>query len=93
MIQNMTRPQVTLAGSSSSFSTATVFPIQHQSQLSPGDMANLVFGCVASLLGILTLWGTFWLGRLQALRVVGDGAFLGKCCDESTDQTANRQKL
>ena len=93
LIQNMTQSQATLAGSSPSFSTATAFPIQHQSQLSPSDKANLVFGCVASVLGILTLWGTFWLGRLQALREAGDGASLGSYCDESTDQITNRQKL
>lgn len=77
LIPNMTQPQATtLASRISSFSTATSSPIQHQqSQLSSGDAANLVFGCVASVLGILTLWGTFWLSGRRALllRVVENG--------------------
>ena len=37
--------------------------VQDQSGWSPGDVATVVFGCIASVLGVLTLWAMFWLGR------------------------------
>ena len=30
---------------------------------SPGDIGTVLFGCIGLVLGILTLWLTFWLGR------------------------------
>ena len=37
--------------------------LQNQSRWSPSDVGTVVFGCIGSILGILTLWLTFWLGR------------------------------
>ncbi len=36
---------------------------QSQSRWSPSDVGTVVFGCIGSILGILTLWLTLWLGR------------------------------
>ena len=36
---------------------------QSQPRWSPSDVGTIVFGCIGSILGILTLWLTFWLGR------------------------------
>lgn len=34
-----------------------------QPQWSPGDISTVVFGCIASILGVLALYLTLWLGR------------------------------
>lgn len=38
------------------------FPTPGQPQWSPGDISTVVFGCIASILGILTLYLMIWLG-------------------------------
>lgn len=70
---NMTRPHAALARRDTSFPTATPVPSSHNPQWGPSDISTLVFGCIASVLGVLTLWATFWLGRRRALRIVRDG--------------------
>ncbi|KAF6228544.1 hypothetical protein HO173_011846 [Letharia columbiana] len=72
LAQKTTQLHGALARRNTSFSTATPFPFPTKSQWSPGDISTLVFGCIASVLGVLTLWATFWLGRRRALRVVGN---------------------
>ena len=39
------------------------FPTESQPQWSPGDIGTVVFGCIASILGVLALYLTLWLGR------------------------------
>lgn len=68
----------TLARRNTSLSTAAPLSFPNQSQWSPGDIGTLVFGCIASVLGTLTLWVTFWLGRRHTLRVSENGMYLGK---------------
>ena len=68
----------TLARRNTPLSTAAPVSFPNQSQWSPGDIGTLVFGCIASVLGILTLWTTFWLGRRYTLRVSENGLYLGK---------------
>ena len=34
-----------------------------QPQWSPGDISTVIFGCIASILGVLALYLTLWLGR------------------------------
>ena len=46
-----------------SSSPNSVSKFQIQSAWSPSDVGTVVFGCIGSVLGILTLWLTFWLGR------------------------------
>ena len=73
---NMTQLHVTAKSSSSSLSTATLFPFPPSPQWGPDDIGTLVFGLIASLLGVITLWATFWLRRRRALYADGDGAFI-----------------
>ena len=90
---DVAHPHGTLIRRNTSLSTATPFPLPLQSQWNPGDIGTLVFGCIASVLGLLALWATFWLGRRRALREVGDvdgdvngdGGFLFKSCVELAD--------
>ena len=70
---NMTQAQGALVRQNSSSSPATPFSISDKSQWSPGDIGTLVFGLIASLLGVLTLWVTFRLGRQPVSHAVGDG--------------------
>ena len=63
---NSTHPALTIpppsyAMASSSPNSASHF--QNQSGWSPGDVGTVLFGCIGSVLGILTLWLTLWLGR------------------------------
>ena len=66
---NMTQPHGAPGRPTSAFPTATPFPFSANPQWGPDDIGTLVFGCVASIMGILTLW----LGRRRALRVLGYG--------------------
>ena len=34
-----------------------------QSIWTTSDICTVLFGCIASVLGVLTLWATIWLGR------------------------------
>lgn len=67
---NMRRLHEAVARRNTSLSGAEPFPFPPKSQWAPGDISTLLFGCIASILGVLTLWATFWLGRRHALRVV-----------------------
>ena len=45
--------------------TATSSPVQQNSQWGPGGVSTVVFGCIASILGMLAIWATIWLGHRQ----------------------------
>ncbi|CAF9919602.1 hypothetical protein IMSHALPRED_004668 [Imshaugia aleurites] len=47
-------------------STMTSFSFQQGSPWGPGDIGTVVFGCIASVLGILTLWIMFRLEQRQS---------------------------
>ena len=89
LAHDVAQPNGTLVRRNTSLSTATPFPLPLQSQWSPGDIGTLVFGCIASVLGVLALWATFWLGRRRALHVDGDvngdGGSFHRSCDELAD--------
>ncbi len=38
---------------------------QDQSSWNSGVISTVVFGCIASILGVLAIWATMWLGRRQ----------------------------
>lgn len=59
-------------------STGIPYPLPPESQWGPGDIGTLVFGCIASVLAVLTLWATFWLGRQRATSVGENGV----CSDQ-----------
>ena len=40
---------------------------------SPGDVGTILFGCIGLVLGILTLWLTFWLGRQRFRFIIKEG--------------------
>ncbi len=73
---NMTPSHATLVRHNTSPSTATPFPLPLQSGWGVGDIGTLIFGCIASVLGVLTLWAAYWQGCRRALRVVGNGAYV-----------------
>ncbi|KAF6219503.1 hypothetical protein HO133_003971 [Letharia lupina] len=67
-------PSVSLAPSHLSAATKSVatnhtipsqpaFPTLGPPQWSAGDISTIVFGCIASILGVLALYLTLWLGR------------------------------
>lgn len=67
-------PSVSLAPSHLSAATKSIatnhtipsqptFPTLGPPQWSPGDISTIVFGCIASILGVLALYLTLWLGR------------------------------
>lgn len=85
LAHNTTQLYRQLATGNHSFSTATPIPFRSQSQWSRGDISTVLFGCIASVLGVLTLWVTFWLGRRSFVRVVGNGMYSGWKCDDGTD--------
>ena len=69
----LTYPALTIAPpsypmASSSPNLASQF--QNQSGWSPGDVGTVVFGCIGSVLGTLTLWLTLWLGRQRFKLVI-----------------------
>ena len=49
-----------------SYPTASLAPEQQNSQWSPEGISTVVFGCIASILGMLAIWATFWLGHRQS---------------------------
>ena len=57
-----------------SSSTGPLSPSTPKPQWGPGDIDTLVFGCVASILGVFTLWAT--LGRRRFLRAGGNGVYI-----------------
>jgi hypothetical protein len=44
---------------------------QHHPGWNPSDVGTMLFGCIASILGVLTLWLTVWLNR-RRLRYTAD---------------------
>ena len=46
-----------------SYTTPTFSSAQQNSQWSPGGISTVVFGCIASILGMLASWATIWLGN------------------------------
>lgn len=48
-----------------SYTTATSSSAQQNSQWGPGGISTVVFGCIASILGMLAIWATIWLGHRQ----------------------------
>ena len=75
LANNMTQPHGLAGTSSSAFSTATPLSFPSIPQWGPDDIGTLVFGLIASVLGVLTLCATFWLRRRGALHAGGDGAY------------------
>lgn len=68
------------------------FSLSQQSQWGPGDISNVVFGCVASLLGGITILLTYYVYRRQSpSRRPGSWTtylpikFLTACLDESIE--------
>ncbi|MCJ1468928.1 hypothetical protein MMC07_007558 [Pseudocyphellaria aurata] len=52
---------------SSAFSSQSSFNLPQQSQLGPGDISNILFGCVASALGAVTVGLTYDSIELEIL--------------------------
>ena len=48
-----------------SYFTSTSSQVQQNSQWGPGGISTVVFGCIASILGMLAIWATIWLGHRQ----------------------------
>lgn len=48
-----------------SYPTATSSSVLQNSQWGPGGISTVVFGCIASILGMLAIWATIWLGHRQ----------------------------
>ena len=40
---------------------------------SPGDVGTILFGCIGLVLGVLTLWLTFWLARQRFRLIIKEG--------------------
>ncbi|MCJ1468930.1 hypothetical protein MMC07_007560 [Pseudocyphellaria aurata] len=51
---------------SSALPSQTSFSLPQQSQWGPGDISNIFFGCVASVLGAITVGLTYYLHRRQS---------------------------
>ncbi|KAK0507244.1 hypothetical protein JMJ35_010282 [Cladonia borealis] len=69
----------TLMIASPSYATASSSPTpasksQNQSGWSPGDVGTILFGCIGTVLAVMTLWLTFWLGR-QRFRFITNEEF------------------
>ena len=75
LANNMTQLHGTAENPSSSFSTATPLSFPSTPQWGPDDIGTLVFGLIASVLGVLTLCATVWFRRRRALHAGGDGAY------------------
>ncbi len=56
-----TKPSVPAAAAAA----AAISSAQEQSSWNSGVTSTVVFGCIASILGILAIWATIWLGRRQ----------------------------
>ncbi len=48
-----------------SYPTVSSSPVQQNSQWGPDGISTIVFGCIASILGMLAIWATIWLGHRQ----------------------------
>ena len=53
------------ASANVSYPMASSSPVQQSSQWGPDGISTVVFGCIASILGMLAIWATFWLGHRQ----------------------------
>ena len=49
-----------------SYPTASPSSVQQNSQWGPGGISTVVFGCIASILGMLAIWATIRLGHRQS---------------------------
>ena len=45
--------------------TTSSAPVKQNPQWSPDGISTVIFGCIASILGVLAIWATFWLGHRQ----------------------------
>lgn len=59
--------------STASSPTITSLNPQQKSQWGPSDIGTVVFGCVASVLGILALWMMFWLRQREPGHTTSSG--------------------
>ena len=72
---NPTHPAFKIA--TPSYVTASSSPTpasesQNQSGWSPGDVGTILFGCIGTVLAVLTLWLTFWLGRQRFRFIINE---------------------
>ena len=58
-----------------SSTTKSGFTSQQGAQWSPGDISTVVFGCLATVLGVMTLCFMLWLGRRTSRHETPDGVF------------------
>ena len=66
MLANRTEiPEISSSCNDSSL-PITSLRLQAGSNWGPSDIGTMVFGCVASVLGMLTLWMTYWLWVRQS---------------------------
>lgn len=65
--------------------TITSLSFQQGSQWGPSDIGTMVFGCVASVLGILALWLTYWLWQRQPGDGVRSGGLSHFCLSNISD--------
>ncbi|MCJ1468926.1 hypothetical protein MMC07_007556 [Pseudocyphellaria aurata] len=65
-ISTSTINATTYSPASSAFPSQTSFSLPQQSQLGPGDISNILFGCVGSVLGAVTIGLTYHLHRRQS---------------------------
>ena len=72
---NTEQAQGALIRRNTSSSPATPYTFPSKSQWGPGDIGTLVFGLIASFLGVLTLWVTFRLGGQHVSHAVRNGLY------------------
>ena len=59
--------------------------VQQDSKWGPSGIGTLVFGCVASVLGALTLWAMFWFRQRQPGHAVASGMLSALPFKHNTD--------
>ena len=67
--------------------TPVPFQIQETPKWGPNDISTIVFGCIASILGVVVLWVTFWLGRRRPHEPPSNGMSSSSMYDPTTNVT------
>ncbi|MCJ1467037.1 hypothetical protein MMC07_005659, partial [Pseudocyphellaria aurata] len=65
-ISTLSSNATTHSPASSALPSQTSFSLLQQAQWGPGDISNILFGCVASVLGTITVGLTYYLHRRQS---------------------------